>query len=653
MNLKELQNLIDNANNAYYTIGESIMEDARYDKLREQLRSVNPNDPRLSSVGANVRDSILVKRKHGIPMGSLSKSLSESEFDDWIRNTLVKAGVPASSHFHASLKMDGGSVGLEYVGGKLKLAISRGDGVEGEDITANALKFKNLPNTILLNGKPFNGFVRGEVVLRNDDWLSVDSDQTSNPRNQAVGVMRRKNGTQSEYISFFAFRAFNYDKSPIGNMEQEMSIIMSDEMGFEVAPHFCGTKREVWAWYNEQQSARSSMDYWIDGVVVKLNDIQLQLSLGESSGCPKGQNAIKFDAEGGTTKLISVDINVGSTGAIVPVANFEPVRIGGTTITCATLCNWENIETLGVYINDTISVIKAGDIIPRVMEVVTHGQNRIEIKRPIKCPCCGSKVSQKNNITGEQSAAIYCVNEFCPAIVTGRIDKYLSSLDIQGIGESVIQSIVSDLDVKTPADLYLLHNEANKLANLMLGDKVRFGEKRADKLIQEIEQRRNLTLSDFLGSLGVFGLGKRRVSLIQEAVGGKLDNLENWFDNTLKDNAVQAGVPNLAERINEELISQKKYIMSFLENGVTIIEAKPKKVVKAGSFVICITGKLTNPKSFYQTKIENAGHNYVDSLSSDVTHLVAADPSGGSSKLKKAAKNGVKVISEQELLKLI
>jgi len=652
MKLTELQSLIKKANDSYYTSGTSIMEDARYDKLKKELEELNPNDPLLSEVGSTIRDSILQKRKHSIPMGSLSKALNKQEFDDWVKNNLTKQGVSSTEKLHVSLKMDGGSVGLEYRNGKLIQAISRGDGITGEDITANALKFKNSPKLVEYNKSPFTGFFRGEVVLRNADWLLTDPDQTSNPRNQAVGVVRRKDGTESEYISFYAFRAFDGEGNPIGETESELSKNM-ENMGFDVAPYFCGTVEKIWKWFNDMETKRDSMDYWIDGCVVKLDNIEKQLELGESSGCPKGQTAIKFTANGASTTLLSVTIDVGSTGAIVPVANFEPVRIGGTTITCATLCNWDNIDTLGVCVGDTISVIKAGDIIPRIMEVVTEGKNRKDIPRPTKCPCCGGKVGYMSNVGGEDSSSIYCLNDLCPKVVTGRIDKYLSSLDILGIGESVIQCIVDNLGVKTPSDLYLLHNKVNKLENMLLGDKVRFGEKRASNLIEEIEKKRKLTVSELLGSLGIFGLGKRRVVLIQEATNGKMDKLENWLDNTLVKNAEEAGVPNLAERINEQLVSQKKYIMSFLENGVEIIEPKPKQKLKAGAFIICITGKLSQPKAVFQDKIEKAGFGYVDSLTSDTTHLVAADPSSGSSKLQKATKKGIKVISEEELLKMV
>jgi DNA ligase (NAD+) len=652
MNLKDLQTLIDKADIAYYTTGNAIMEDTKYDKLMQELKKLNPSDVRLLSVGSSIKDSILQKRKHKIPMGSLNKALNEVEFDSWIKNNLTKNGINSSELLHISLKMDGGSIGLEYTDGRLSLAVSRGDGIEGEDITANALKFKNLPKVVKHNNKLFTGYIRGEVVLKNDDWLITDPDQTSNPRNQAAGVVRRKDGTMSEYISFYAFRAFDSDEMPLGETEEEMSKFMED-MGFDVAPYHCGNRDSVWAWYSAMQPKRSSMDYWIDGTVVKLNNIEKQMGLGEASVGPKGQVAIKFDAEGAETELLSVDINVGCTGAIVPVANFTPCRIGGTTISCATLCNWENIDTLGVYIGDTISVIKAGDIIPRVMEVVKQGKNRTPISEPKKCPCCSGKVGRKSNIGGEDSTTIYCLDDNCPAVVKGRIDRYLSSLDILGIGESVIEGIIDTLNVKTPADLYLLNNKESALADMLLSGKTRFGEKRAAKLIEEIEKKRKLTLSEFLGSLGIFGLGKRRVALIQEALEGKMDKLENWLDDTLVVNAETAGVPNLAQRINSELIKQSDYILSFLNNGVEITKSEPKVVLKAGAFTFCITGKLSQPKKFYQDKIEKAGHGYTDTLSSDTTYLVAADPNSGSSKLKKATKNGTKVISEKELLELV
>lgn len=649
MTLLELQSIIDKANHAYYTTGAAILEDAKYDALKEQLKQLNPDDIRLKQIGStiNKRDTILEKRKHTIPMGSLSKCMNEAEWKSWLQNNLIKAGIDVNELLHASLKMDGGSFSLSYKNGQLVEAVSRGDGFDGEDITANAFKFKGLVKQVNNN---FSGFIRGEVVLTTEDWNVVDPEQTSNPRNLATGISRRKDGLQSEYLTFYAFRAFDENGIPLGVSEVDMLGMLND-MGFTIVESFIGNADQVWKWYLDVQEKRNTLDFWVDGVVVKLNDIVKQLKLGESSNCPKGQTAIKFTAETATTTLLEVTLQVGNSGVICPVATFEPVRLGGTTIENASLCNFDNIEMLDICIGDKVSVIKSGDIIPRIMEVVEKGKDRKPILLPKQCPVCNAKLERKENVSGTESTAIYCVNQQCPAIIVGRIDKYLSSLDIQGIGTSLIEALVKDLNVKTPVDLYLLHNRKEELANLVLSGKVRFGEKRTEKFLEEIEKKRILSLSDFLGSLLIFGLGKRRVKLIQDALPDKLDKLEDWFDNTLVENASQCGVVNIAKRIHDDIVSQKDYILSFLSNGVIIEEVKPK--AKSGGLLYCITGKLSHPKDFYHTRIEKIGHYWTDTYTKTVNYLVAADPQSGSNKLKKAQQNGTKVISEEELVEML
>jgi DNA ligase (NAD+) len=245
------------------------------------------------------------------------------------------------------------------------------------------------------------------------------------------------------------------------------------------------------------------------------------------------------------------------------------------------------------------------------------------------------------------------LNENCPAVITGRIDRYLTSLDILGIGENLIQSIVAKMGIEDPSDLYLLRWRKTELANLVLSGGVKLGEKRAERLIEEIEKKKELTISEFLGSLNIFGLGKRRVALIQEKLPGELDTLEDWFTDKLIKNADQCGVKNMAQGIYDELLKKRDYIQRFIDNGVVITKPKPKQQLKAGASIFCITGALTYPKSYYQNLIENAGHGYSDSLSKIVTHLVAADPNSGSNKLEKAKKAGTNVISEAELLAMI
>jgi DNA ligase (NAD+) len=313
--LSELRRLIDAADDAYYTHGNATVEDALYDAWKNELAPHDPGDPRLTRVGARIQEALLQKREHTIPMGSLSKATNLGEFQKWVK------GIGATDkRLHASYKMDGGSFSFELRNGRLVSAISRGDGLVGEDITANALKFRGLPAQCRIGDTPFTGFMRGEVILTTEDWSEqVDPDVLSNPRNCCFGIARRKNGRQCELLQVFAFRVFDSDGHPLRATETEQTQLMR-EMGFNCTPAFTGTPEEVWQWYLKTQAARAALPYWIDGIVVKLDDIAEQLALGETDQRPKGQVALKFEAEGAVSCIRGVTISVGHTGAIVLTA---------------------------------------------------------------------------------------------------------------------------------------------------------------------------------------------------------------------------------------------------------------------------------------------------------------------------------------------
>lgn len=646
--MSELRRLIDEADDAYYTHGSANIEDTLYDSWKDELVRLDPSDHRLKRVGARIQGTLLQKREHTIPMGSLSKATNLGEFQKWVK------GIGATGkRLHASYKMDGGSFSFEFRNGRLVAAISRGDGLIGEDITANALKFRGLPVQCRNGDTPFTGFMRGEVILTTEEWSEqVDPDALSNPRNCCVGIARRKNGHQSELLQIFAFRVFDSEGHPLRTTETEQTQLMR-EMGFICAPTFTGTQEEVWQWYQKTQAERATLPYWIDGIVVKLDSIAEQLALGETDQRPKGQVALKFEAEGALSCIRGVTISVGHTGAIVPTAYFDPVQIGGTTVTNATLCNWDNIRQLNVGIGDQVRVIKAGDIIPRILEVVAKAKDSGSIPEPKCCPSCAGEVKRRSNVSGDESTVLYCLNADCPAKLAGKINRFLSSLDILGIGENLIQTLIKDLGVKDAADLYTLRARRDQLASLKLNGAVRLGEKRADKFLAEVEKRRRLTLSQFLGSLGIFGLGKRRVALIQRAVPGEFDTLADWLSDKLIRLAEPAGLPNTGRRLQEDLLALKPLIEKLLDAGVEIIGADTSAPAKAGAFRFCITGSLSQPKSHFEKLIRAKGHDYTDTFGKEVTHLVAADPDSGSSKLQKARKMNIPVISEPELLALL
>lgn len=653
--LSELQIKIDKADKAYYTEGEPIFEDAAYDIYRKKLEELNPDDKRLKRVGATTptRDTMLVVCDHTIPMGSLDKATNYQEYQTWFKNNISKK-VPDADNllYHASYKMDGGSYSFEYRYGKLWRCLGRGDGIRGEDVTANALKFQQLPSTAVLNGKEFWGFIRGEVVLPNEDWLSLDPDQVSNPRNKGVGIVRRKNGEQSELLNVYAFKAFDVDGNPLGQTEEEQSELIKS-MGFTCAPYFVGAFDKVWTYYATTGVDRKKLPYWIDGVVVKINKLWAQSSLGSSDDRPRGQVAIKFEAEGADIVLNGVTIQVGSTGAIVPVANFEPTKICGSMISNANLCNWDNIRELGVMIGDTVRVIKAGDIIPRVMSVVSEWEGRRIIDQPTQCPVCQGEVGHRSNIGGEDSAVLYCLNDKCNAKVVGKIERWVTSLNILGLGDAVLQALVSNLYLADPADLYTLGRKY-QLSELLLSGKTRLGSKRVANILIAIEAKRNVTLAQLLGSLGIFGLGTRRVALIQESMPDEFDNLEDWFSGKLVKYAQQISLPNIAQRIQYDILANKQLIEKFMKNGIKIVKSVEKNSqVNPDSLVFCITGKQSQPKAYYYDLIIKAGHKATDTFDNDVTHLVAADPYGTSSKLFKAKKKGIPIITEAELLEML
>jgi DNA ligase (NAD+) len=572
-------------------------------------------------------------------MGSLDKAMNETEYLAWIKT--------AKGSLTASYKMDGGSVSLEYADGKLTQAVTRGDGFEGEDITDNVLQFKGVPKKgVKIDGKPFTGFIRGEIMLLVEDWKVVEPDMVSNPRNVGNGISRRKDGEQADLLTIYTFRAHNPDGSLIANSEWEM-LTQLQEAGFQVAPFTRGYEREIWHFYEGTLNQRAALPYWIDGVVVKIDGIDAQVEMGETDQRPKGQVAIKFPALAVKTTLREVELTVGHTGAIIPTGRFDPVQLGGTTVTNALLCNWDIIRGLDIAINDEVMIYKAGEIIPRVEKVVKRPANRVEIPQPIKCPVCGGKVGRKQSVGGEDSVALYCLSEDCPAQVMGKIDRYIKSLNILGIGDEVLAALIDEDLVLDIADLYVLHDYVDELAELPMGAKgVRLGEKRAVKILDEIDKKRELTLAELLGSLGIDGLGKRRVALIQNAVPGQMDLVSDWTGGKLEELAAEAGVPGIGQQLSDAVMRKTDLIEALLLNGVTIKSAV-KTSVSQNAKSFCFTGASSVPRKELQALVVEKGHVVKSDVGKGLDYLVMADPESTSSKAVKARKLGTKCISEE------
>jgi DNA ligase (NAD+) len=659
-NLDQIRNRILKAKHAYYYSGEPIMSDVEYDALEDQLRQLAPDDSVLALVGSPVPvDTMLTKARHSIPMGSQSKVNSEEEFRTWCTKNEVKA-------IHASLKGDGASAAAYYRDGRFVQAISRGDGAIGEDITANALRFKGLPAWIGTQDASFSGAVRFEVILTVDDWTKIDPARSKNPRNAGNGIMGRKNGHQSDCLTIFAFDLdeMRDGRSVEFQTESEKSARLA-ELGFNVIQHsvFEVVDNAI-DYFKSVGATRESLPIWIDGVVMKVDDIAKQRDLGVTAGRPKGQIAWKFDSSGAETVLEGVVVSGGHTGGLYPTAQLRPVDIGGTTVSNASLANYDEIERLDVAIGDSVWVVKANDIIPKIIRVTERATTRQPIPVPTVCPFCGGEVGRRRTTGGEDGVIIECRNAECPKKSTGKIRRWIASLDILGIGDVVLESMIERFDLVDAADLYTLRTRASELADLVTHAErdLRLGEKRTASILDAIDATRALTLSQFLGSLGLEHLGKRRVELMMKSANGLLDRLEDWRSGLLQDpaNAVKAGVPNIGGAIQDGIDAMSTVIDKLLAAGVTA--APHTRITSADSAretaslpSICISGKLPSgkKKSDYEQPLLVAGYELVEDVTKGLNYLVLADPASNSSKAEKARKLGVTVISEEQLTQMV
>ena len=655
--LDALRNLILKAKHAYYYSGEPIMSDAEYDALEDQLRLLAPDDPVLALVGAPVSGAdMLTKARHALPMGSQSKVNSEAEFRQWH----LKAGGGA---LHASLKGDGASAAAYYRDGRLVQAISRGDGTVGEDITANALRFQGLPAWAGTPEGGFTGAVRVEVILTVENWTRVDPQRQKNPRNAGNGIMGRKNGHQSDLLTSYAFDLDETrDGQPVPFATETAKAARLAELGFNLIPqHLCADAEAAVAYFHQVARERDQVPFWIDGIVLKVDDLATQRDLGATAGRPKGQIAWKFDSAGAETVLEQVLVSGGHTGALIPVAHLRPVNLGGTTVSSATLGNFDEIARLDLALGDRVWVIKANDIIPKIVRVTERPPQRQPIPVPSACPFCGGEVGRKVTTGGTAGAILACRNRACPQKSIGKIARWIKSLDILGIGDAVLEALVAHFAIEDAGDLYTLRDQAEALAELIINPEkdLRLGAKRAARILAAIDATRTLSLSQFLGALGIEALGQRRVALMIAAAGGDLDRLDDWRAGILRDPALaaRAGVPNLGGPIQDALDALTPVMDKLLANGVEILPPAEDLHAPADSAprrTLCISGRLPSgqKKADYQEALAAQGIDLVDNVTQGLDLLVLADPDATSAKAVKARKLGVRVIGEAELIAL-
>jgi DNA ligase (NAD+) len=638
----------------YYVLDQPEISDSEYDALMRRLKALEDAHPELMTadspthrVGGKPREGF-VKVAHSSPMLSLDNALNEGELRDFDRRVRELLG-KESPRYVAELKLDGLSMAAQYNGGRFSQAVTRGDGVVGEDVTENARTIRSLP---LRSKDGLTDFeVRGETVMnrRAFEHLNAERDERglsrfANPRNAAAGSLRvlEPQITASRRLEFYAYYLQTGGK-PACDLHWE-ALNLLEKMGFKVNPKrkYCETVEELLAFCAEYEAKRDDLPYEIDGVVIKVDSIAQQQRLGFTAKAPRWAIAYKYAARQALTTVEEISIQVGRTGAVTPVAHLAPVEVSGVTVSRATLHNEDEIARLELEIGDTVVIERSGDVIPKVVRVHTKGSYRKPFRMPSKCPVCGGKIVRE-----EGEAASRCINTNCPARLKESILHFASRgvMNIDGMGDVLVDQLVDRGMVKSVADIYDL--TVPKLLELE-----RMGEKSAGNVIRNIEKSRRHPLPRLLTGLGIRFVGERTAVFLAEAF-GSLNKIEEASVEELQ-RAEEVG-PKVAESIrlffrepqNRELVQRLR------DAGLTFdYQMKKKNAGPLYGLTFVLTGTLPSlSRDDAKALIETAGGKVSGSVSRKTSYVIAGEEAG--SKLDKARELGVKVLDEAALLEMI
>lgn len=622
-NVKKLAKVVQQAKDAYYN-GHPIMDDAKYDALEDELRKLDPSNAVLAVVGAApTGGGGWLKVKHEIPMGSLQKAQEKADLDKWFASRGVNTPVCTSD------KLDGISIGLRYEGGKLVQGLTRGDGETGEDITRNVMlmkgALKRLPKTIKGQPLPDVVYVRGEVVILKSDFKAHFPGE-SNPRNSASGTSKRQSDpAKCRYLTIKAYQWLPDGMAPMFKCDEFHAL---EEAGFVTANwKVCKDKAAVEALYQEYiDSVRDGLDYLIDGLVVDIDDRDVREGKGTTDGRPKGAVAFKFPHEKKPTVLNHIRWQVGSSGRITPVAEFDTVNLAGANVSQASLHNISNIDKLAGGVGqhnlakgDQILVARRNDVIPYVEEVLVSNDSADDddvFHTPTECPSC------KGTLTRDGEYLV-CRNDDCEAQATGAIKRWCKKIGVLHVGDSLIECLVEEGLVTDIADLYTL--DPVVVENLTMGTRRVGGTGR--KAITNLGNKMALPLHVFVGSLGIPLIGR---SMAKTIVDGGFDSLSKMLKARIVEIAAIPGVgQSKADSFCRGFLARAGLIAKLISVGIVVqVASGPLK-----GTVFCLTGfrdaELTEA-------IERAGGTVKSSVSKKLSHLVLKDPTSTSGKAKKA-----------------
>jgi DNA ligase (NAD+) len=662
---KKIENLrerIREHDYSYYILNEPVISDREYDELLKELETLESENPDLITpdsptqrVGKDLTKNFKPVQ-HIVPMLSLSNTYEAGELYDFDRR--VHEALPAGEkvEYVVEYKIDGASVSLHYTGRILKTAATRGDGIIGEEITNNVKTIKSVPLKIKVPaGIPYSlsDFeVRGEIFMKIKEFTQLNKEREekgeklfANPRNFAAGSLKLQDPkiVASRKLNIFVYNLISLEENFDTHFE---NLTILRKLGFNVNPEFrlCSSIGEVLDFCRELESKRNQLEYEVDGAVVKVNSIRQQKILGSIAKSPRWAVAFKFKAKQEITRIKKIKWQVGRTGSITPVAELEPVFLAGSTISRATLHNYDEIIRKDIREGDKVVIEKGGDVIPKVVSVVLseRPKNSKPPKPPVKCPVCNSPVYKPEN-----EVAYYCENTECSAQVKGRIEHFAArgAMDIEGLGEALINLFVDSGFIKTYDDIYDLKNHRNELINIE-----RLGEKSVDNLLKAIEESKKQPFHKVLFALGIRYVGAGAAKKIADHF-LSIDNLSKASEENILE--IHEIGHSIAGSIKSFFSNKKNIniINRLKKHGVNFMSEK--KVIVSGFFTdktFVLTGTLSNlSREEAGDKIISFGGKVSSSVSSKTDYLIAGENPG--SKLNKAKQLGVKILSEEEFLK--
>ena len=662
-NYEKLKREINYHNYLYHVNDSPIISDSEFDYLLVQLREMEnvhpewiaPDSPTMRA-GAVSSDKFN-KVPHPAPVLSLANAFNKDDVRAWFERQVKTDNRLSNASFVLEPKIDGLTIVLRYENGLLVQGVTRGDGIIGEDVTANVRTIKSIPLSIPVKKTeikiPDVMVVRGEVFMFNSDFQKLNAELSAkgektwlNPRNTAAGSLRQQNSdiTAKRPLSIYTYQILYYEGGSVPETQWERLNYLR-ELGFPVSDQSCYYQNfeSMLNGLDRWSDIRESIDFDIDGVVIKINELPMAEALGFVGKDPRGQIALKFPAREVTTILENIGINVGRTGVLTPYAIFEPVVCGGVTVSKATLHNFDFIQERDVRIGDRVLIKRAGDVIPYVIGPVTDARTGKEkvFKIPEVCPVCGHKTER---LEGE--VAVYCVNASCPAQLIRNIEHYASreAMNITGLGIKVVEQIVNAGFVHDVSDLYILSRES--LLSLE-----GFADKKADNLLDAIAESKQQPLNRLVNALGIRGVGEVMAETLASEF-GSIDGIMNADKSAFE--AIEGIGPNIAQAIsdwfdeesNKRIAERLKFY--GLDPKIEIKTDDKEKLPLAGLNIV-VTGTLQNfSRDEIKEFIKKNGGKSSDSVSQKTNFVVVGEKPG--SKAEKAAKLGITILTEEQLI---